>query len=138
MKASEAWALRARTGQAMALLLFARLLVRWARFDTWRSRLGWPGASDADQQMLARRLARHVERAATRLPGTSLCLPQAMALSWMLRAWRVPHSVVLMVRPQAARGGADDLHAMIRCGRDVVLGNIPGPWIETLVLPLVD
>ena len=119
----------------MALLVLARALVRLARFAGWRSRLGWPGSADADQQALARRLARHVERAAARLPGTSKCLPQAMTLSWMLRARHVPHSVALMVRPQAARGGADDLHAMVRCGENAVLGNIPGPWIETLVLP---
>ena len=122
----------------MALLVLARALVRLARFDAWHSRLGLPGSADANQQALARRLARHVERAAARLPGTSKCLPQAMALSWMLRVRGVPHSVALMVRPQEARGGSDDLHAMIRCGEDVVLGKIPGPWIETLVLPFSD
>ena len=119
----------------MALLAIARLLVRQARFDRWRSRLGLAGVADPEQALLARQLGRHVERAASRLPGISKCLPQAMALSWMLRARRIPHSVVLMVRPEAARGGSDDLHAMVRCGSRILLGNIPGPWIETLVLP---
>lgn len=122
----------------MALLVLARALVRFVRFDAWRSRLGWSGNADLDQHDTARRLARHVERAAIRLPGTSRCLPQAMALSWMLRTAKVPHSVAVMVRPKAARGGADDLHAMVNCRGQIVLGNIAGPWIETLVLPLGD
>ena len=138
MKRSEIWALRLRTGEAVALLVLARLLVRFAQFSSWRSRLGWPGSANAGQEAFARRLARHVERAATRLPGASRCLSQAMALSWMLRAQRVPHSVALMVRPKESRGGTDDLHAMVRCGAAIVLGNLPGPWIETLALPLSD
>ena len=120
----------------MALLAIARFLVRYARFAGWRTRLGLPGSANSAQELVAQRLGRHVERAARRLPGTSKCLPQAMALSWMLRARRIPHSVVLMVRPAAQRGGLDDLHAMVRCTDAIVMGNLPGPWIETLVLPL--
>jgi len=128
--------MRWRTAQAMVLLTLARALVRFARFAVWRSRLGWPGTANPEQGLLARSLARHVERAAGRLPGISKCLPQAMALSWMLRTRHIPHRVALMVRPEAARGGEDDLHAMVRCGEDIVLGDLPGPWIETLILPL--
>lgn len=132
----ETWAMRRRTGQAMALLAAARLLINHVGFDRWRSRLGLAGIAGPAQQATAQRLGRHVERAAGRLPGTSKCLPQAMALSWMLRARHFPHCVALMVRPAAARSGSDDLHAMVRCGDQTVLGNIPGPWIETLVLPV--
>ena len=131
----ETWAMRRRTGRALALLVVARLLVRRARFSSWRAHLGLAGTADRAQALEARQLGRHVERAASRLPGTSKCLPQAMALSWMLRARQIPHQVALMVRPMAARGGLDDLHAMVRCGDQIVLGNISGPWIETLVLP---
>ena len=120
----------------MALLALARVLVRYARFASWRGRLGLGGTAGPAQVLMARKLGRHVERAASRLPGTSKCLPQAMALSWMLRARHFPHCVALMVRPAAARSGSDDLHAMVRCGDQTVLGNIPGPWIETLVLPV--
>ena len=122
----------------MALLAAARLLITYVRFDRWRSRLGLAGIASPAQQAAAQRLGRHVERAADRLPGTSKCLPQAVALSWMLRARRIPHNLVMMVRPAAARGGSDDLHAVIRCGNHIVLGNIPGPWIETLALPFTD
>ena len=120
----------------MVLLAIARVLVRRVRFAAWRARLGWRGLTAPAQELHARRLARHVERAAGRLPGTSKCLPQAMALSWMLRALRIPHCVALMARPAAQRGGVDDLHAMVRCGDAIILGNLPGPWIEMLVLPL--
>ena len=136
MTVTDAWSLRWRTGQAMVLLAIARVLVRHARFAAWRMRLGWPGPADPAQELLARRLARHVERAAGRLPGTTKCLPQAMALSWMLRVRRIPHCVALMARPASARGGVDDLHAMVRFGDKAILGNLPGPWIEMLVLPL--
>ena len=136
MTVAEAWALRWRTGQAMVLLAIARVLVRYARFAMWRGRLGFAGSADPDEMLSARKLGRHVERAAKRLPGTSKCLPQAMALSWTLRAQRVPHCVVLMARPASARGGVDDLHAMVRCDGEIILGNLPGPWIEMLVLPL--
>ena len=129
------WVMRWRTVQALALLLLARAMVRCLRFAVWRDRLGLPGVADAVQEQLAQRLGRHVERAAARLPGTSKCLPQAMALSWMLRSRRIPHHLELMIRPQQARGGVDDLHAMVRCNRRIVLGNLPGSWIEMLVLP---
>ena len=120
----------------MGLVAIARVLVRYARFSAWRGRLGWSGSTDPAQQQRARQLARHVERAAGRLPGTSKCLPQAMALSWLLRERRIPHHVALLVRPAAQRGGLDDLHAMVRCNDAIILGNLPGPWIETLILPL--
>ena len=121
----------------MVLVGSARVLVRHARFAAWRARLGWPGLADQAQDLRARHLARHVERAAGRLPGTSKCLPQAMALSWMLRRLHIPHRVALMARPASARGGVDDLHAMVRCGDAIILGNLPGPWIEMLVLPMI-
>ena len=136
MTVAEAWALRWRTGQAMVLVAIARVLVRHVRFAKWRQRLGRPGPTNQAQELRARRLARHVERAAGRLPGTSKCLPQAMALSWMLRRHHIPHSMALMARPASARGGVDDLHAMVLCSNKIILGNLPGPWIEMLVLPL--
>lgn len=116
--------------------MLARLLVRHARFGSWRGRLGLAGSADPAQELMAQRLAHHVERAASRLPGISKCLPQAMALSWMLRRRGIAHRIALLVRPETLRGGADDLHAMVYCGNHTVLGKLPGPWIETLVLPL--
>jgi len=119
----------------MVWLVIARLTVRWLRFSAWRERLGWPGVATAEQEQFACRLGRHVERAASRLPGTSKCLPQAMALSWLLRAQGVPHSLELLIRPRTARGGLDDLHALVRCNKQIVLGLLSGPWIAVLVRP---
>ena len=119
----------------MLALVWSRLLVRRVKFARWRGALGLAGEADPAQQQDALLLGRHVERAAARLPGTAKCLPQALALSWMLRRRGIAHRVVLMVRPRQQRGGIDDLHAMVHCGARVALGELPGPWIETLVLP---
>ncbi len=119
----------------MVVLAAARVVVLGVRFERWRDSLGLGGDETRDVQARARRLAIHVERAAARLPGSSKCLPQAVALSWMLRSRALAHRLVVAVRPQDSRGEADDLHAMIACGNRIVLGNLPGPWVWVLVLP---
>jgi len=83
---------------------------------------------------VARRLAADVEWAAKRMPGTVKCLPQAMALSWMLRRRGIVHAAIIAVRPNSLRGSPDDLHAWIEVGGQRVIGDLPGPWVETLRL----
>ena len=80
------------------------------------------------------RLAADVEWAAKRLPFSTKCLPRAMALSWMLRRRRLPHTVVIAVRPNDLRHSADALHAWVEVGGEKIIGDLPGPWIETLRL----
>jgi len=97
--------MRWRTGAAMALLGAARLAVAVVPFRLWRGSLGLatdrlPGP---DEQTEAVRLARHVERAAMRLPFATRCLPRAMALSWLLRRADVAHAVIFAVRPAPLR-----------------------------------
>lgn len=128
------WQLRTRMAQAMALLCVAWLLIWLLPFRLWRDRLGLSsGRSDPAQ---ARHLARHIERAVQRLPFHAKCLPQAMTLSWLLRAARVAHTIKLAARPAALRGGDDDLHAWVECGGHIVIGDLPGPWVVTLSLPV--
>ncbi len=129
------WVMRQRTMQAAMALILARGLVRLVRFSWWRGTLGLAGEARESQQADAIRLARHVERAASRLPGTSRCLPKAVALSRLLRARGVPHRVVLAIRPKSRRGGADDLHAWVTSGNRTILGELPGPWLTVLDLP---
>lgn len=103
-------------------------------FPLWRTRTGGrPG--DKSDPAATGRLAASVERAANRLPFEVKCLPRALALSALLRRKGFAHRVVVAVRPAGARGQEDDLHAWVEVGETVVLGNLPGPWIEVLAMP---
>ena len=119
------------TGRAAVLLLAARLLIAALPFRIWRAWLG--GRADAAQPAdasAARRLAAQVERAAWRLPLVIKCLPQAMALSWLLRSAGIPHTLVFAARPPGHRDGHDDLHAWVEVADRIVLGDLPGPWLR--------
>ena len=131
MALADPWAARLRTARAMALLCLARALIALVPFRVWRKRLGGPAHNDQGADSAeARRLAAHVARAARRLPFMVKCLPQAMALSWQLRRRVVAHTIVFAARPPGARDGDDTLHAWVECGTKVILGDLPGPWIE--------
>lgn len=117
----------------MALLSWAQLLVISVPFRRWRRSLGL-AAESADRPIdlnLARRLAADVEWAAKRLPWAIRCLPRAMALSWMMRRRHIDHVVVIAVRPSGSRNAPDALHAWVEAAGEKVIGNLPGPWIET-------
>jgi hypothetical protein len=124
----------------MAWLCWARLIVAVVRFERWRSSLGGAmadGIGDRPERDIAadaRRFAAHVERAAARLPFSTKCLPRAMALSWILRRKRIAHMVKFAVRPVDLRGSQDDLHAWVEVAGATILGDLPGPWVETLRL----
>jgi hypothetical protein len=82
----------------------------------------------------AHRFAAHVEWAARLLPFSTKCLPRAMALSWILRSMGIAHCVTFAVRP-AEHGGSDDqLHAWVDVAGETIIGELPGPWVETLRL----
>ncbi len=127
---TETWRLRGRTLEALGWLCLARLTVACAPFGSWRDRLGLGGAALQGSAIEARLLALHIERADARLPFGLLCLPRAIALSWLLRRRSIPHQLVMAARPAAQRSGTDDLHAWIEVGGDIVLGALPGPWLE--------
>ncbi|MEO6581922.1 MAG: lasso peptide biosynthesis B2 protein [Sphingomicrobium sp.] len=120
----------------MGDLCRARLLVSWVPFRLWRERLGpvkAPGRKSEACSSDPRRLAGHVDRAAALLPFATKCLPRAMALSWMLRRQGIPHALVFAVRPAKLRD-ADGLHAWVEADGAMILGELPGPWVETLRL----
>ncbi|MET0179005.1 MAG: lasso peptide biosynthesis B2 protein [Novosphingobium sp.] len=128
-----AWQGRALTLEAMAWLILARALVARVPFARWRARLGTPdatsglGPGEAGPRLAvnlpARRLARAVDRAAGRVPGTTKCLPRAMALQWMLARRGLGGSLHLGVSPGDRRGGLDDLHAWVSRGGEVLIGG---------------
>lgn len=120
----------------MTLLSWARLLVAAVPFDRWQGSLGL--AADhgraGDGSAEARRSADYVEWAARLLPADTKCLPRAMALSWILRRKRIAHVLVFAVRPKGWRGSSDDLHAWVEVAGEKIIGELPGPWAETLRL----
>jgi len=127
-----------RTAAAIAMLCRARLWVAWVPFGRWRNSLGIGGNGGSspysDGLAKARQLAAHVEWAATRLPFATKCLPRAMALSWLLRSKGIGHEVILAVRPASLRESADAMHAWVEVRGEKVIGDLPGPWFETLRL----
>ena len=134
MGPSDIWRARASTAEAIALLVVARLLVAKVGLARWRSSLGRPSRPEAGDpslrlpaNLVPRRLARAVERAARRLPGENLCLAQAMALQWMLRRRRLGGMLVIGVRPALSRGGLDDLHAWVVRQGEVLIGATAEP-----------
>ena len=132
---AERWRSRWRTAKAAMMLTIAQLTVTVLPFKFWRNSLGHEGASPSKEAVAeASLLAAHIEWAAKLLPFATKCLPQAMALSWMLRRRRLTHIVVFAVRPAEARSSVDALHAWLEVNGAKVIGDLAGPWIETLRL----
>ena len=120
----------------MAALSVAQFLVAVVPLKWWRGTLGLAMHSAEPARLAdAERLAAHIDWAARRLGGGAKCLPRAMALSWLLRRSGLPHAVVFAVRPPDLRGRDDDLHAWVEVAGRTLIGNLPGPWVETLHLP---
>lgn len=119
----------------MAALIAARGVIAMAPLERWRGRFGLAGPVTPAALAEAWRLAAHVRRGAGRLPFTAKCLPQALALSRMLRRRGIAHRLIIAARPDAARTGADDLHAWIEVDGTIVLGDLPGPWLPLFSLP---
>ena len=125
------WRHRLRVAEAIALLIAARACVAFLRFGTWRRWVGEASPCDGTARHasapdpISRACAQAVERAALRLPG-SLCLPQAMALQWMLRRRRQPSTIVLGAAAGQDRGSVDMLHAWVEQDGAILLGDTGG------------
>ncbi|HVM21982.1 MAG TPA: lasso peptide biosynthesis B2 protein [Sphingomicrobium sp.] len=126
------------TMRAMAALSAARMLISFVPFSRWRSTLGRsdPASGNAGPEAIAvgQGIANQIERGAQRLPFETRCLPRSMAVSWILRRKRIDHAVVLAVRPAKKRKNDDVLHAWVEIEGTKIIGDVPGPWIETLRL----
>ena len=136
-------ATKAMALEAALLLLLARLLVKYVPMRHWRRRLvtaeepGFAGVRlpRAPERRLPRKVARVVGRVARHMPFPAVCLPQAMALQWMLRRREVESRLVLGARRSANRPGMD-FHAWLTVGGECVIG---GGEVETYVtLPPFD
>jgi hypothetical protein len=120
----------ARMLEAIALLLWARLLVALVPMRYWRGSLGtMAGGGGAaggpstwrDVPRDLRIVARVVERAAARLPVHFKCLPRAMAVQWMARR----RGLACTLRIGLARGAGEPLHAWVDHGQVTVIGERP-------------
>ncbi len=133
MRLSDRWHARRLTLEAMGLLVWARLLVARVPFAHWRGQLGRSVAppvaalARSEPDLAARRLAGAIHRASARLPGRTRCLPQAMALQWMLRRRRLGGVLVIGVAGGRDRGGLADLHAWVVRDGEVLIGASDEP-----------
>lgn len=163
MKAVRAFVRTPVAAKAMALeaalfLLLARLLVKYVPMRHWRRRLvtaqepadphaafsaggsGEPESAGgllprAPERRLPRRVAHVVRTVARHVPFPAVCLPQAMALQWMLRRRGVESRLILGARRKADGTGLD-FHAWLTVGGECVIG---GGEVETYVaLPPFD
>ena len=138
--------------EAALFLLLAWLLVKYVPMRHWRRRLAT--AQDpayaggclprAPQRRLPRRAARVVRRVARHVPFPAVCLPQAMALQWMLHRRGVESRLVFGARrklhgrersgtgrddgkpsglPRRAHGTGLDFHAWLTVGGECVIGG---------------
>lgn len=137
---TERWRRRLEIGQAMAELCRARVLIALVSFRIWRDGVGSPSLAALPVRTFskplaeAQRIACQIERAAERLPFEMKCLPRAIALSRLLRRRGLPHVLVFAVRPLEVGYFADTLHAWVETDGIKIIGEVPGPWIETLRL----
>lgn len=67
-------------------------------------------------------LGRCVDKAARRIPGTSKCLPRAVALQWMLRREHIASQLVIAIH-NTDRVGEHAFHAWVEQGGQIVIGH---------------
>lgn len=122
---------RLGTARAMFALGLARVLVSAFPLRIFSSSLGVlvrhtedirpknPGMP-ASQEL--NWLARRIERAASRLPGRSKCLPKAIALQWALGKRDVPSQLVVAVH-RNDRTSDDAFHAWVEHQGTILIGH---------------
>ena len=124
-----AFSLRLATLKAIVALVFARILVRFAPLSMWSGSLERSARPD-DTQTNHRDVeleelkfwARRVGRAAARLPGNSKCLPQAVALQWILRSRSMPSALIIALH-KTDRDHAHSLHAWVETDDEMLIGH---------------
>jgi hypothetical protein len=133
---AERWRGRIAVAVALVVLILAHFVVNWIPFVRWKGSIGWHSETKPSAAAVrdALRIGARIERAALRLLLPTKCLPRAVAASWILRSKRIPHVLVFAARPKELRDRPDALHAWVEVGGITIIGELPGPWIETLRL----
>lgn len=146
--ANSVWHSRKITLRAATLILKAESLIRRAPMEAWRDSLGEVEMADGDAVLagqlaptrasdeelrLGHSRARNVMRAAEHLPYSPKCLPQAMALQWLLKSERLPSALIIArLRGQGdtqSQAGTvagqvqDAFHAWVELGNAMLIGH---------------
>lgn len=125
--------LKAKVLRAMAYIAVARFLVRFVPLSVWRGSVGqmvepmralMPEATTLAGPSRTRAFAivRQIDRACLHLPGTSRCLPRAVALRWLLRRQELTVLTVIAFH-RYDRSGEDAYHAWVECGGEILIGH---------------
>jgi len=113
--------------EAMALLVWARLLIAFVPLKRWRRQFGalagadevHPSLTEAERDT-ARLVIHAIDRAGRNLPFAFICLPRALAARWMLARRGVASQLSIGIGREA--GGAMGLHAWLKVGEDWITG----------------
>lgn len=140
MRISQSMQLRFQVGRAVAFLAAARFLVRVVPLRLWRGSLGQIVAQpqhqsdespppeyqfgDAALAVLreALMLGRCVDRASEILPGHSRCLPQAVALQWIMRMHGIASQIIIAFHI-FDRAGEHAYHAWVEHRGEMLIGH---------------
>ena len=111
------------TLEAIALLLYAKLLISSVPPRRWRSRFG--AVAQSGNEAVAdlgtvRRTRLAIIRALNNVPGSPNCLPQALAARWMLERRGITGSLYLGTQRDEA--GTPRFHAWFKVGDEWVTG----------------
>jgi len=119
-------------------MAIAKGLVAWVPFAFWRASLGEvverPAAMAGTPGPRLRSVVAAVRRAVARAPFPVKCLPQAMALQWMLRRRGLGSVLTVGTLPKAGRGTLDDLHAWVTVAGRICLGQSERGYVPVLHL----
>ena len=108
--------------EAIALVLYAKLLIARVPPRRWRSRFGAVAKAQGQAGDLAtiRRVRLAMLRALNNVPGAPNCLPQALAARWMLQRRGIGAS--LFIGTQVDETGRPRFHAWLKVGEEWVTG----------------
>ena len=108
--------------EAIALVLYAKVLIARVAPQRWRSQFGTAGKSINSTGDLAttRRVRLAVQRSLANVSGAPNCLPQALAARWMLERRGITPSLFIGTQRDAA--GVARFHAWLKVGEEWVTG----------------
>ena len=108
--------------EAIALVLYAKLLIASVPPRRWRSQFGAVARRSTGTGDLAtiRRVRLAMQRALANVPGSPNCLPQALAARWMLVRRGIEPS--LFIGTQRDEAGVPHFHAWLKVGDEWVTG----------------
>jgi hypothetical protein len=114
--------------EALACSAWAKLVVHTMPFRWLAPRLGranreTPASLPAAQRAAAVDVSWAVQAVARHVPLRFVCLPQAIAATWMLRRRRVTSTLYLGVSPDPEKKAAMVAHAWLRAGDKIVTGE---------------